>query len=179
MAKLIKTAAARGLAALPSGHASRVTLQVLAVAVGLLGMTVMADAPDEFISHVQSDGTQYFDTGVIGKSYTKAEIDFTAEVWPTHGTCIFGSKGTKIVAPWYYNYGVGLYYESKLINSYQHANPGIRYKIVTTCEPNNQTVFWVDSGKTFKPNNDSHSSWSGTTDRPMYLFPDGQARLFH
>ena len=95
MAKLIKTAAARGLAALPSGHASRVTLQVLAAVVGLLGLAARGEVPDEFISHVQSDGTQYFDTGVIGKSYTKTEIDFTAEVWPTHGTCIFGSKGTK------------------------------------------------------------------------------------
>ena len=159
--KLEKTGKTRG---------DRVILPMLAAAVGLLGMTVMADAPDEFISHVQSDGTQYFDTGVIGKSYTKAEIDFTAEAWPADGTHIFGSKGTKIVAPWYYNYGVGLYYESKLINSYQHANLGIRYKIVTTCEPNNQTVFWVDSGKIFKTSDGSHSPWSGTTDRPMYIF---------
>jgi hypothetical protein len=170
MAKLIKTAAARGLAALPSGHMSRVTLPMLAAVVGLLGLAARGEVPDEFLDHVQSDGTQYFDTGVIGKSYTKAEIDFTAEAWPAHGTHIFGSKGTKIVAPWYFNYGVGLYYESKLINSYQHANPGIRYKIVTTCEPNNQTVFWVDSGKIFKTSDGSHSPWSGTTDRPMYIF---------
>ena len=44
-----------------------------------VGVGVFAETPDSFIDHVQNDGTQYFDTGVIGKSYTKAEIDFTAE----------------------------------------------------------------------------------------------------
>jgi len=159
--------AARGLAALPCGHAGRVTLPVLVAVVGLLGLAARGEVPDEFISHVQSDGTQYFDTGVVGKSYTKAEIDFTCEVWPANGTCIFGSQTPSLsVHPWHYNYGIGLFYGGKLINSYNYAKFGTRYNIVTTCEPNSQSVFWSDTGTNFTNN----SSSTGTTGLSMYLF---------
>lgn len=140
-----------------------------------LGSAAMAETPDTLIDYVRSDGTQYFDTGVIGKAYTKAEMDFNAEAIPKHGSYIFGSKGTdnNIVAPWYFNYGMGSYYgnnNNDLINSYGHPCENARYRYVSTLEPNYQATYWYDNDLTYPTNGHKTATYSGSTGLSMYLF---------
>lgn len=161
---------------------------ILLACAAALGFAAFAETPDVLIRYVQNDGTQYFDTGVIGKSYTKAEIDFYAVTFPGNGVSIMGSKSSKEVSPWFYNYGIGLQYDGKLINSYGVASKDNRYRILTTVEPSDQTVYWYHNDVTKTPNSPPPSTWNGTTELPMYLFGrndngtatlcDGKFRLY-
>ena len=57
----------------------RVSGDIFYPAAGTLtaGSTVAVHAePDKMLEYVESDGTQYIDTGVVGRDGTKAEIDF-------------------------------------------------------------------------------------------------------
>ena len=138
---------------------------MVAVAAGLFGMTAMAEQPDEFITYVQNDGTQYFDTGVIGKAYTKAEIDYVPETIPGNGVAILGSRSTQTIALWFNNYGFGLHYWGDLINNVAR-DVGVRRTLINTVEPGNQTVQWIQGGTNFvKTKTGAYS-----TDLSMYLF---------
>ena len=147
---------------------------LLSAAVAVLaGTAAMAETPDSYLDYVRADGTQYFDTGVIGKAYTKAEIDFHAEAMPKHGSYIFGSQGdsgNKIVAPWYYNYGTGAYYDGAFINCYGHPCEYARFKFVSTLEPKYQVVYWYDTGVTYPTNGPNTQTYAGSTGQSMYLF---------
>ena len=47
--------------------------------------------PDSFVEYVESDGTQYIDTGVIGRGGTKADIDFI-KLDDGNSRCLLGSR---------------------------------------------------------------------------------------
>ena len=141
-----------------------------------LGFAASAETPDSFIRCVQSDGTQYFDTGVIGKPYTKCEVEFCVSETPAHNTGQIGSiKGTDKFAMLHQNYGWGMHYYSKLINKVVREEAIDRpIRFLVTMEPGNQKVEW------------NGQSWSeagtSTTDTglSMYVFGmnhDGAAEI--
>jgi hypothetical protein len=167
-------------------------IATLAVLMSVFSAT--AESPDMFIDFVANNGTSYFDTGVIGKTFTKVEIDFQAEQFPTHGTYIMGAESSFNISPWYYNYGNGLYYYNLLINSNPYAQVGVRYNVRSVIEQGLQTIDYLDltTGESliqYGPNDAKpHSTYSGSTELPMYLFAvnrqgspvisDGRIKLF-
>jgi hypothetical protein len=168
--------------------------RIATLAVLMSVFSAAAESPDMFIDFVANNGTSYFDTGVIGKTFTKVEIDFQAEQFPTHGTYIMGAESSFNISPWYYNYGNGLYYYNLLINSNPYAQVGVRYNVRSVIEQGLQTIDYLDltTGESliqYGPNDAKpHSTYSGSTELPMYLFAvnrkgspvisDGRIKLF-
>ena len=167
----------------------------------LLGLSAFGEEPDTFIQYVENDGTQYFDTGVLGGAFTKAEIEFLYVAFPSNGKHLLGSRAdgepSKAASPWYYSYGTGFYYAGKG-NSSGGKSGGtgrtlnVRYKLVSTVEPkaaNGQTALWV-AGYGVETNEVYGNTQSGTVakDLNLYLFAlnesgtpvmaDGQIRLY-
>lgn len=143
-------------------------MSVVALGAILPGLIAFGEEPDEFIDYIQPDGSQYFDTGVIGKVNTKVEIDFMQFDTPSeHGVCHFGCKGDggKVFAPWYQNYNWGMHYDGKLVNKVTRANFEHR-KMLVTIEKGKQTVEW--NGTVYSPS--SVSSTDLNTGLSMYLF---------
>ena len=74
---------------LKSSFAIRAALVAAAVAVH----SASADTPDELLDYVQTDGSAYIDTGIIGKTGTKASIGM---MWHNGGgtkdVCFLGAR---------------------------------------------------------------------------------------
>ena len=52
-----------------------------------------ADTPDKFVEYVESSGVQYVDTGIIGRSGTKAEMKFNANSDNGSGVYLLSAYG--------------------------------------------------------------------------------------
>lgn len=167
----------------------------------LVGLSAFGEEPDVFIQYVETDGTQYFDTGVLGGAFTKAEIEFLYVQFPSNGKHLLGSRedssNAKTASPWYYSYGTGFYYASKGNGSGGKVGGtgrtlNVRYKLVSTLEPSaadKQTALWL-AGYGVETNEVYVNTQSGTVAKNlnMYLFAlndggtpvlaDGQIRLY-
>ena len=65
------------------------------VAVAASAMAALADdVPDSFIDYVESNGSQYVDTGIIGRYATKVEARFSG--WAAANTALFGAISNSV-----------------------------------------------------------------------------------
>lgn len=112
---------------------------------GYARITVVADDYDAIpegyshLSYIQSSGSQYIDTGIIGKSNINMEMDMEFVVIPTDA-CIVGSRTSSVrYYPFHYysywTYGYGNYYRAS-----SGALAGIRYVVKTTLQSGKQTM---------------------------------------
>ena len=68
---------------------------IAVAAVAASAMAAMADdVPDSFIDYVESTGSQYVDTGIIGRYATKVEVRFSG--WAGANTSLFGAISNSV-----------------------------------------------------------------------------------
>ena len=91
------------------------------------------------LKYIESDGRQYIDTGIIGKSGLSAEIDMAFSVIPSDGTVIGSRSGnTRFYLvhyhkSWAYGYG-------ELFQSGENAGSNKRYTIKSALEAGSQSL---------------------------------------
>ena len=158
---------------LKASFAIRAALVAAAVAVH----SASADTPDEIFDYVQTDGSAYIDTGIIGKTGTKASIGM---MWHggagTKDVCFLGARNGsngRFLLCHAYGGNWNLAYRSYYTQS----------AVVTNPKPADDTFYSVQSeidatgvykitvnGKSYthNPNSGDTGSWSSTFS--MYLF---------
>ena len=133
-------------------------MSVVALGAILPGLIAFGEEPDKLIRCLQHDGTQYFDTGVIGKPYTKCDVEFCVSDTPAHATGQIGCiKGSDKFALLHQHYGWGMHFFGKLINNVPSSEATDRpIRLQVTIEPKYQAVEW--NGQTWT------ASGASTTD---------------
>jgi len=105
------------------------------------------DKPLDFVESITSDGKQWFDTGVYGKSGLKSEVDVS--VLETSGDCcILGDRGTDGDTRFYmayhhesaFRFGYNILPAKSTINVIAPKNDGTRYLIKTDMTVGSQSM---------------------------------------
>ncbi len=105
------------------------------------------DKPLDFVESITSDGKQWFDTGVYGKSGLKSEVDVS--VLETSGDCcILGNRGTDGDTRFYmayhhesaFRFGYSILPAKSTINVIAPKNDGTRYLIKTDMTVGSQSM---------------------------------------
>ena len=156
---------------------SRLAIRVALVAAAVAVHSAFADTPDELFDYVQTDGTAYIDTGIIGKTGTKASIGM---MWHNGGgtkdVCFLGARNGstgRFLLCHAYGGNWSLAYRSYYTSS----------AVVTNPKPADDTFYSVQSeidatgvykitvnGKSYthNPNSGDTGNWSSSFS--MYLF---------
>lgn len=185
-------------------HVSRPMSHVCALAIcaaataALVAPRALADAPDAYLDYVESSGSQYIDTGVIGADglLVEAEMEWTAV--PASGwACFLGSAASESVMYCPYR----IYDAATHRMAYKNQNPavqgsskpvaGVRYHVVVSMDDGAQTntIRRCEGGamsRVYTKSGTLVSDWrelAGPVDtqRPMFVFArnlDGTADQF-
>ena len=127
-----------------STRLSPIAVVLAAGALAVLTPTLRADTPDAYLDYVESTGTQWIDTGVIGKSGTRmvAEMEWVAKP-SVQSTFCGASNGGKYVTPYTSagSHQVGYATLSQYqIQDGSKSNPDIRFRVETTLEAGSQSI---------------------------------------
>ena len=127
-----------------STRLSPVVAVLAACALAVPTPSLRADTPDAYLDYVESTGSQYVDTGVIGKSGTRmvAEMEWVAKP-SVQSTFCGASNGGKYVTPYTSAGSHQVGYAS--LSQYQiqdgsKSNPDIRFRVETTLEAGAQSI---------------------------------------
>ena len=158
---------------LKSSFAIRAALVAAAVAVH----SAFADTPDELLNYVQTDGSAYIDTGIIGKTGTKASIGM---MWHNGGgtkdVCFLGarngSNGRFLLCHAYsgnWNLAYRSYYTSSAVVTNPKPADDTFYSVQSEIDATGVYKITVN-GKSYthNPNSGDAGNWSSTFS--MYLF---------
>ena len=158
---------------LKASFAIRAALVAAAVAVH----SASADTPDELLDYVQTDGSAYIDTGIIGKTGTKASIGM---MWHNGGgtkdVCFLGarngSNGRFLLCHAYsgnWNLAYRSYYTSSAVVTNPKPADDTFYSVQSEIDATGVYKITVN-GKSYthNPNSSDTGSWSSSFS--MYLF---------
>ena len=158
---------------LKASFAIRAALVAAAVAVH----SAFADTPDELLDYVQTDGSAYIDTGIIGKAGTKASIGM---MWHNGGgtkdVCFLGarngSNGRFLLCHAYsgnWNLAYRSYYTSSAVVTNPKPADDTFYSVQSEIDATGVYKITVN-GKSYthNPNSGDTGSWSSSFS--MYLF---------
>ena len=158
---------------LKASFAIRAALVAAAVAVH----SAFADTPDELLDYVQTDGSAYIDTGIIGKTGTKASIGM---MWHNGGgtkdVCFLGarngSNGRFLLCHAYggnWNLAYRSYYTSSAVVTNPKPADDTFYSVQSEIDATGVYKITVN-GKSYthNPNSSDTGSWSSSFG--MYLF---------
>ena len=158
---------------LKAAFAIRAALVAAAVAVH----SAFADTPDELLDYVQTDGSAYIDTGIIGKTGTKASIGM---MWHNGGgtkdVCFLGarngSNGRFLLCHAYggnWNLAYRSYYTSSAVVTNPKPADDTFYSVQSEIDATGVYKITVN-GKSYthNPNSSDTGSWSSSFS--MYLF---------
>ena len=160
-----------------SSFAIRAALVAAAVAVH----SAFADTPDELLDYVQTDGSAYIDTGIIGKAGTKASIGMMwGGITSTSDNSFLGarngSNGRFILCHTYqkkWNLAYSSSYRTNVATSPAPDNGtfySVRSEITTT-----GMYYFTVNGKSYQSDFTSYGNFNSTFS--MYLFAlQGQTR---
>lgn len=104
-----------------------------------------ADTPDAYLDYVESSGTQYIDTGVVGKSGTRmaAEMEWVAKP-SVQSTFCGASNDGKYVTPYTsagtHQVGYASLSQYQILGGGNAANANTRFLVTTTLEAGSQSI---------------------------------------
>ena len=111
----------------------------LAAALG----TAFADTPDKFIEYVESDGTQYVNTGIRGRSGTKAEMTFNADTENGTGVYLLSAYGNSTYMNFcYFGNRINVGFGSSSYNTYWSYSRGTTYTLRSEYSLEQKVVAW-------------------------------------
>ena len=160
---------------------SSFAIRAALVAVAVVGHSSFADTPDELLDYVQTDGSAYIDTGIIGKAGTKASIGMMWGGITTSSDNSFlgarnGSNGRFILCHTYqkkWNLAYSGSYRTNVATSPAPDN-GTFYSVQSEITTAGMYYFTVN-GKSYQSDFTSYGNFNSTFS--MYLFAlQGQTR---